>query len=211
MYLFTRDVLVTGDPRKVMPIAVAITEVVSKKAGVPVSLWAGVLGAPMGTLSYSTFIQSMAELDAIESTLMADEEYLDRVNEAMQYVVGSPQDRLLEILHTAGGEYRRAEVGAVVQVTTAQCANARFGAALGWSIEAADLVAEITGLPTMFGRGVADQFGAVAWIGAAPNMAGIDAANEALAKDARYLTKLDSMGDVFLPGSGAVRFSRRIA
>ena len=211
MYLFTRDVLLSGDVRKVMPMAVSMGQLVTKKTEVPVSVWVSVLGAPVGTVSYSAFFQSMAELDAVNTTLLADEEYLERLNDAMQYVVGAPEDRLLEILHNAGGEYRRAEVGAAVQVTTAQVSNARFGAALAWSMEAADLVAEITGMPAIFGRGVADQFGTVAWLGAAPNMAGIDTANEALAKDARYLAKLDSMGDVFLPGSGRVRFARRIA
>jgi hypothetical protein len=211
MYLFTRDVLLAGDVRKTLPLAVGMAELVTRTTEVPVSLWVSVLGAPVGTVSYSAFFQSMSEMDAATTALMADEEYLQRLDEATQHVVGAPEDRLLEILHNAGGEYRRAEAGSVVQVTTAQVSNARFGPALTWSTEAADLVAEITGTPVILGRGVADQFGTLAWISSAPNMAGIDSANEALAKDPRYLTKLDTMGDSFIPGSGRVRFSRRIA
>jgi hypothetical protein len=90
-------------------------------------------------------------------------------------------------------------------------ANARFGGAIKWCVEMADLVAEITGYPGMFGRDVAGEFGTVAWIGTVPDAATFDTANESLAKDPRYLAKLDEMGDLFLPGSGQTSILRRIA
>jgi hypothetical protein len=51
----------------------------------------------------------------------------------------------------------------------------------------------------------------VGWITAVADMAAVDAANEALNKDPRYLAKLDEMSDVFLPGSGQTSLLRRIA
>jgi hypothetical protein len=63
----------------------------------------------------------------------------------------------------------------------------------------------------MFGRELAGDFGTVVWIATMPDMASLDTANEALAKDPRYLAKLDEMGDIFLPGSGATSIRRRIA
>jgi hypothetical protein len=165
----------------------------------------------VGTLAYTTLLQSLAELDAADSCLLADEEYLSLVAEFQPFVAGPPVDRALEVLHNAGGEYRRADVGAVANVVMAQVANARFGAAIKWSVEMADLVADITGHPGMFGRELAGDFGTVVWIATMPDMASLDTANEALAKDPRYLAKLDEMGDIFLPGSGATSIRRRIA
>lgn len=211
MYLFARNVLITGDPRKALPVAVGMGELVTKKTQLQVSLWTTVFGAPLGTLGYTTLVPSLAELDAADSALMADEEYLDRLHEAQEFVAEPPVDQVVEILHNSGGEYRRADVGAVANVVTAQVANARYGAAIKWSFEMADLAAEITGTPGMFGRSVAGEFGTVAWVSTVPNMAALDRVNEALGEDPRYIAKLDEMGDIFLPGSGRTSITRRIA
>jgi len=211
MYLYSRTVQLTGDPRKSIPIAMGMAELVNKKSDLQVSLWRTVLGAPVGTMGYSAFVQSHAELDAAVSSLLADQEYLERVAEIQQYIAAPPEDQLVEILHNAGREYRRAEVGGIVNLVTAQVANARFGAAMKWSIEMAELVAEITGNPNIFGRSVAGAFGTVGWITAVADMAAVDAANEALNKDPRYLAKLDEMSDVFVPGSGHTSLLRRMA
>jgi hypothetical protein len=211
MYLYSRTVQLTGDPRKSIPFAIDLADFANKKSDLQVSLWRTVLGAPIGTLGYSAFVQSQAQLDAVTSSLLADPEYLERAAEAQQHFAGPPQDQLVEILHNAGQEYRRAEVGWIVNVVAAQVANARFGAAMKWSIEIADLGAEITGNPTIFGRSVAGPFGTVGWITAFRDMAAVDAANEALNKDPRYLAKLDDMSDVFLPGSGHTSILSRIA
>jgi hypothetical protein len=188
-----------------------MAELVSRKTQLPVSLWATRLGAPVGTLTYTTMLQSLAELDAADSSLLADEEYLNYVAEFQPFVAGPPVDRAVEVVHSAGGEYRRADVGAVGNVVTAQVANARFGAAIKWSIEVADLVAEVTGHPGVLGRDVAGDFGTVVWIATMPDVGTLDTANEALGKDPRYLAKLDEMGDIFLPGSGHTSILRRIA
>ena len=211
MYIFSRNVVVTGDPRKSRPLAMAMAELVSRKTQLQVSVWTTRFGAPVGTLSYTTLLQSLAELDATDSRLSADDEYLSLVAEFQPFVAGPPVDRAVEVLHNAGGEYRRADVGGVAHLVTAKVANARFGAAVKWSVEMADLVAEITGHPGMFGRDVAGDFGSVAWIATMPDVATFDTANEALAKDPRYLAKLDDMGDIFLPGSGAISILRRVA
>ena len=211
MYLFSRIVTYAGDPRTVRPQAVGLAQYVTEKTELQISLWSALGGQPLGTMAYTSFVQSRAELDAALSSLANDSEYLDRVTESRKHAVAPPQDQLLEILHSAGGEYRRAGVGHVATVITAQVANARFGPAVKWGIEMADLASEITGVAGIFGRGVVGPFGTVSWISAVPDMAAVDAANEALAKDPRYLAKLDDMADVFLPGSGNQTLTRRLA
>jgi hypothetical protein len=203
--------LVRADPRKTRPAAEGMAELLTKKTQLQWSLWATMGGAPLGTLAFTTLVQSLAELDAGTSPLALDEEYLNRLDEWRTLVAEPPVDRVVEILHNSGGEYRRGGLGAVGIVVTMQVANARFGAATKWSIEMADLVSEITGHPSMLGRGVVGEFGTLAHLGTVPDVAGLDAAYEALGKDHRYLTKLDEMGDMFLPGSGRVTHLRRVA
>lgn len=211
MYLFSRTLQVNGDLREVMPRAIAMRELVTQKTGLQVSLWTAVLGQPVGTLGYTTFVQSLAELDAAQSVLIGDAEYLERLADTNAFVVGAPQDSMIEILHNAGGEYRRADVGAVASLITAQVANARFGAGIQWGIEMAELAAGITHRALFLGRYAGGAFGQLAWISSSPDMATFESENEALGKDARYLTQLDSMGDVFVQGSGHISLLKRIA
>ena len=72
----------------------------------------GAVGTPTGTLIFSAFYENMADFATASETLMADEQYLDGVTEARQYLVGPPEDRHIEIVHTAGGEYRRRDSAA---------------------------------------------------------------------------------------------------
>ena len=211
MYVSARIVPTSGDPRKVAARAISFLEPVKRKTGLAFSLHQSILGAPLGTLVYSTLVGSLAERQAAEDVLSNDEEFLDLFVDAQQYVSGPIVDEVMEIVHAAGGEYRRAEVGSIVSVIRAQVSNARYGAAAKWGTEMADLVAEITQRPIGFCRGVAGEFGSVAWLSTEPNMATLDAANEALAKDPRYMAKLDEMVDLFLPGSGRSVISKRIA
>lgn len=212
MFLHIREVVVRGDPRRTLELAARARELVQAKSGLRLSLWAAVTGAPVGTLYYTSFVQSRAEDDAASTTLLADDEYLELLAEADQYLAAPPQDSLLEILHASGGEYRSAPVGSVATMYRAQIANARYGKASQWGVEMSELASEITGNPGLFVRGTeGGPFGAVGWLSTVADMAAADAANEALAKDSRYLAKLDEMGDLFVPGSGAGTVSKRIA
>lgn len=212
MYLFIRELALRGDPRKTMELATRARELVSRKSGLRFSLWATVTGAPVGTLYYTAFVQSRAELDAATATLLSDGDYLDLAAEAEQHLAAPPSDSLIDILHNSGGEYRPAPVGSVSTVYQAQIANARFSTAIQWGIEMSNLASEITGVPSLFGRGTeGGPFGVVGWLSTVNDMAAADAVAEALAKDMRYLAKLDSMGDLFVQGSGRGVQSKRIA
>ncbi len=211
MFLFTRTVSMTGDPRQCRAAAVATAELVGRKTGLSLSLWSVFQGDALGTLAFTTMVQSMTEFYATTSSLLDDDEYLARLGEMRPLAAGPPVDQALEILHTSGGDYRRAGTGAVASVITAEIGNARFADALDWSVGMADLVADIIGRAVIFGRGVAGGFGSVGWVVTQPDMPTFEAAEEALAKDPRYMTKLDGMGDLFVPGSGRRTLSWRIA
>lgn len=211
MFLFTKIVATKGTPDRVRAMGTDMVGIVNQKSGLSVSLWTTFQGAPLGTLGFTTLVGTMSEYYAAAETLLHDDEYLDKVAEAQEYMLAPPEDRVVEILHTSGGDYRRAEVGSVASVITAQVNNARFGSALHWGVEMAETVSSITGHPLMLGRAVAGTFGTLAWVTAAPDMPTFEAAEEALGKDPAYLAKLDEMGDVFVAGSGQVTLSFRVA
>ncbi len=96
-----------------------MAKLVTEKTGKETALWLGLSGTATGTHIFSAFYENMAEFATATGMLMADEQYLDGATEARQYLAGPPEDRHVEIIHTAGGEYRRPELGGVVQLTTA--------------------------------------------------------------------------------------------
>jgi hypothetical protein len=119
MVLFTRTLTVLGNPRDTGGWARRMAKLVTEKTGKETALWAGLSGAAPGTHIFSAFYHNMADFATATVTLMADEQYLDGVSEGRQHLVGPPEDRHVEILHTAGGEYQRPGLGGVVQLTTA--------------------------------------------------------------------------------------------
>lgn len=211
MYLFSQQLQVRGDPRKTVPWAMALAALVNRKTALQGSLWVGQAGVPVGSLAFTAFVQSRTEIGAADEQLRNDDEYLDLVMEGQPHVVSAPENSLLEIVHTAGNEYRRAEVGSVVAIISAEVRPGNYMAAGQWSIEMADLVTEITGFSTLFARNVAGSFGGVEWIQAAPDSGAMEAAEESINKDGRYLAKLDQISGLFVEGSGRRVLARRIA
>ena len=188
-----------------------MAKLATDKTGQETALWVGLSGAAPGTFIFSAFYQNMAEFATAAETLMADDQYLDGVTEARQHLVGPPEDRHVEIIHTAGGEYRRPGLGGVVQLTTATAALGKLTAAAGWGVQITELVSEIIGEPVFFGHSLAGPFGELAWIGASADASAWDRAQEALNKDPRYLASVDEGTPNFEGGSGRVILGRRVA
>ena len=211
MILFTRTLTVRGNPRETGGWAGRMAKLVTEKTGKETALWAGLSGTRTGTLIFSAFYENMADFATATETLMADEQYLDGVTEAHQHLVGPPEDRHVEIVHTAGGEYRRPGLGGVVQLTTATPALGKLAAAIGWGVQITELVSEIIGEPVFFGHSLAGPFGELAWIGASADASAWDRAQAAVTNDPRYLATVDEGTPNFEGGSGRVILGRRVA
>ena len=211
MFLFSRQIQTRGDVRKVAPWATQMCEIVNRKSELDVSLWATVYGAPLGTIAFTTLVQSQTSLEAGSASLVVDDEYLDHAVAGEDFIIGTAEDHLVEILHTSGGEYRRADVGSVATVTTALVTAGKYAEAGAWAIEVADLGSEITDVPSIVGNDTAGQFGTLAWISTVPDMASADQGNEQLNKDPRFMQKLGEISGLFVEGSGNRVISRRLA
>jgi hypothetical protein len=208
MLLFSRVVTPTGSPRKVMPWVVDITAYVNANSPLEVTCWAGTFGYPIGTVAWSTFVDSQATLAAATSTLLSQDGYFDRLDAAAEFVTTPGQDLLREVVY--GSPADPPPVGAVAQITTATALVDRLADAVGWAVEIAQHLEGVIGSPIGVLTDVYGTIGSINWIGVVPDAAASDASRAKVAADTSYLGRLVATKDLFIPGSGHVGQVTRI-
>lgn len=152
-----------GNPRETMAYATEMCELVNERSTFDVSLWQVLFGAPIGTVSFSMLVESRAAFVAGQATLLGDDEYLDAIERGKDLIAQPGEDRLVSMLHHAGGELRRADVGACANITTALAEVDRIADTLTWSVGMADLAAAISGYPVHLGTLEHGPFGELQW------------------------------------------------
>ena len=200
MDLFSRRVLMTGSPADYTAWAVDMCGYVNQKVDNPVSLWSVGFGAPVGAMVYSTWVDGLANVQANFAALAEDAAYMKKIADAQSMAGGPSEDNLAQVIHGERGE--PAPVGSVATITTAVIANGAYATAIGWGVEMAQLGEKITGLPSVFLMNRYGTFGEVMWIFVTPDAASSDEAGNAVNADADYMSKLEAVGDLFVPGSG---------
>ena len=209
MYLFVRTS--TCRPERMADataFAVDITTRASSLTGLDLAAWQVTFGAPAGTFSWTTTVESHAELGEATEKLAVDVGYLDSVQEAGELFAGPPEDSLIEIVATVG---EGGHQGKVADVITARCAPGKISEAMTWGVEMMEYVGNVTGLDGLFTRSLYGPWAAVGWITLAETFEEIDAGTAALNAATDYVPKIDAAGDLFLVDSGQARLSRRIA
>lgn len=209
MHLFSRRVQFVGPASDVDAHARGLRDYVANKAGEDVGLWAGWFGVPVGTFVYTVGLDGLSGVGALFSKFAGDATYEQMVAKGEHWVTGPVEDALSEPLH--GGTGEPAPVGSVATVTSAVITGGRYAAAVTWGIDVSQHVEKVTGSPVMFGMDMFGTFGAVSWIGIAPDLVAADEANAKLNADATYLAKLGEIGDLFVHGSGRRALFGRIA
>ncbi|HEY5274450.1 MAG TPA: hypothetical protein VIJ34_14640 [Acidimicrobiales bacterium] len=86
MILFTRTLAVLGNPRDTGGWVRKMATLVTERTGKETAAWAGLSGTAAGTIIFSAFYQNIADFATATETLMADEQHLDGVAEARQYL-----------------------------------------------------------------------------------------------------------------------------
>jgi len=209
MRLFTRTVHLAGPALEVAAYASEMRSYVSEKTGIEVSLWNVQFGAPLGTMVYSARVDGLAQLATINETLLADGKYHEMLGKGADLVAGPTEDALGEPLH--GGTGDAPPVGTVITATRAVIAGGKYAEAIAWGIDIAIHGEKVTGYPVSFFMDSFGTFGAVSWVGGAPDAATADASTAALNADESYVEKLGVVGDLFVPASGLRQLATRIA
>jgi hypothetical protein len=193
-----------------MAWAAEINAYVSKKSGRPIALWSVGFGQPVGTVVWTLRVDSHADFQAAFAGLAEDDGYHALIEKGAAFVTSPMVDTLREFVHdapTPGGR----PVGAVAVLTTATMSADRGADAVAWSVELASYVTSLTGDATMFLLDSYGTFGQAAWLGAAADMAAVDAGSAKLQTDPGYLKRLAASGGLFIPGSGHRSLVTRVA
>lgn len=195
---------------EIMEWATGITKHVSDLIGSEVACWSAGFGAPMGTMGWSLPVDGLTEVAANNEKMMGDSTYHEMAAAGRELSQpGSFTDSLMSLAH---GELNddRPPIGAVATITTATM-SAPYAEVVGWGVEVAQMVEEITGTPVLFGTSMFGSFTDVGWIGVNGNAAAADAGNAKLTSNADYIKKLGEATDLFVSGSGNRTFMTRVA
>jgi hypothetical protein len=210
MLLFSRTLTLGGNPRSSMAWASEMTAYVNANSDLEVALWMYNFGEPLGTVAWTSIVDSQAALTAGTAGLLANDGYYDMIEKGEAFATTPGIDRLRDIVSfdASGGP---TAVGSVSTVTTATAMVDHMADALGWSVEMAQFAAQTTGVPVAVATSVFGQMGEVAWISVQPDQASADAANAKLSASAEYLERLTKTTELIIPGSGHVSHLTRIA
>lgn len=209
MLLFSRVITPSASPRKVMPWVADITQYVNEHSALDVTCWAGVFGYPIGTVAWSSMVESQEALAAATSSLIADSGYLDRIDAAADFVTTPGQDFLREVVYGTPAE--PPAVGSIGTITTATALVDRLADAVGWGVEIAQFLEGVIGSPIAVLTDVFGTMGTITWIGVQPDVAALDASRAKIAAEPSYLGRLAATKDLFIPGSGHIGQVMRIA
>ncbi len=209
MHISARTGVINNNQVAATAFAVEVAEMVEATTGHTINLWSGIYGMPLGTLTWSTQVESFAETSVMETKLMENADYVAKVTEAGQnglFIPGSFENHIARIVHAAG------EPGATEYVSTisATAVTGKMHEALAFATSISDYAAAATGGANMVGVLNYGTPGLITWFAGYPGPEAVEAAQDALAGDAGYQAKIAESADLFLAGSAQTTLARRI-
>lgn len=192
-----------------MPWAADITAYVNSHSSLDVSLWASNFGYPLGTMAWTSMVESQSQLAAGTASLLADPGYLDLIEGAADLVTTPGQDQLAELIY--GTPTEPGGIGAIAQVTTATAIVDQMASAIGFAVDIAQHIEGVTGTPIFVLTSLYGGMGGVSWISVQPDMEAVDMARAKMQTDSSYLDRVTKTKGLFIPGSGHVSQAVRVA
>jgi hypothetical protein len=209
-YLLTRrSRLAPGNVMDAMAWSVKITEKVNAISEVPVSLWTTVFSPKLGVLSWTTVVDDLSQLEALDAKLMADGGYIALVEEGARFTSDDGiDDAVVHLVHAdadgaGGGQY-----ATVVQAVVTPGSFVK-GVELG--VQIAQEAKKITGRPTSFGTSLTGPYGEVGWIALYDSVDQLQAASLALNTNLDFGQLLDKEASkAYLAGASSQTAWRRV-
>ena len=197
MYIFSRTgTIVPGHFVEGTTFAIEVAAQVKAITGVNVNVYRLGYGQPLGTVVWTSRVESQAELADIEAKLYADAGYVETVDRNGHLFTGGGTDGLSNVVSST-----IAAPKPIVAVTQAVIANGKFAKAMELGVKLQVHIAKITGLSTAFATDTYGAYGGVRWLTAADAMTEIDHADQVIATDAEFHALLEQAGDVYQPGA----------
>ncbi|MEO6629999.1 MAG: hypothetical protein ABIP03_15690 [Aquihabitans sp.] len=189
MYLFTRSTRIApGHTRAAMTWATEITERATESTDLHMSLHAQVFSPETGTVTWSTFVDDLNQLEAAEDKLMVDDQFQSLVDRGVEYTPHGVQDGLLQLVH---GEPDTSRTIDYVVVNRSVCAPGAMAKGLELGVAIAQKATELSGHTTMFGMDTTGAFGGVGWMTGYANLADLQAAEAKVFSDADFIALVD--------------------
>lgn len=193
MYLMTRRTRLSS--AEGLEWAVSILGRAKEVTGNEIQLWGTVYSAGFGTVSWTSWWADLGSMETAFAALEADEAYRAAAAEGRAFTNGVLDDGLLE---TVAGEPDPESQASYVGAVEAVCAAGNIVRAMTAGVEIAQKAEAITGIPTMFLRGLTGPYGAIGWLTPYVDLNEMGVAQDKLAADPSWLTLIDSTQGCFV-------------
>jgi hypothetical protein len=209
MYLFTRSgQFRPGSMRAAAAFATTVTEKVRQESDLDVHAWLTTMSMETGTCTWAAWVSSLEELEAADDKLAVSDQFNDVVEQGASLFAGPVVDRLASVVH--GEPDPDAPIPAYVAVARAVAANGHVADSITAGIEIAEAATRIGGARTTFMVDATGPFGGCRWVTGYPDIAALQAGEEALAADPSWAALVDRVGTRYAPGASQ-SIHRRIA
>jgi len=209
-YLFTRRArLAPGNYMDAVAWSTKITEKVNEISEVPVSLWSTVFSPKLGSLSWTTVVDDLNQLEALDAKLLADGGYVSLVEEGARFTSDDGvDDAVVQLIHADSDAGADAQYANVVQ---AVITPGSFVRAVEVGVQIAQEAKKITGRPTSFGASLTGTYGEVGWIVLYDSVDQLQASAEALNSNVEFAQLLDKEASkAYLAGASSQTAWRRV-
>ncbi len=209
MYVRNRIVTLEASPSTWVPWAIEVTSTVNAITGMGTSCWMARYGAPLGSFAFTTRAEAEADLEVGLHKVAVDGGYQALADQAVA-MHAAVEDSLWTAVY--GGSHRSpSRIGAVGLMTTATALVDRYPDAVRWGVEMGQLVESITQRPMAVLTSIYGPMGSLAWIAVSPDLDGHEADRDRLMGNGEYHAKMREAKDLFLPGTGHVVRSVKLA
>jgi hypothetical protein len=204
MYLFSRTArLQAGRTRESMAWAVAITEKVNQITSLDIGLWTTVLSPGVGTLSWSTVVENLTQLEDAEAKLMVDDGYLDLLDQGAQFSSADAVDDIVGQI--VSGELDPSRQPTHAAVVEAELMPGGFAKGIEVGIEIADRATKLSGLQTVFMIASTGTYGGVAWLTTASSLDELERGELATNGDPEFIHYIDEVASKVYQAQGTMQ------
>jgi hypothetical protein len=171
-----------------------------------ISVWTTVMSTDAGVISWATMVEHLTDLEVAMDKLAADGSFNDFIEQNDGLFVGSLTDTLAQVV--SGAPDPAAAPPAYATIVQATCANGHLAAGMTGGVEIAETATRIGGIPTMFLVAATGEYGGVAWITGAPDLATMEVAEAKVNNDAGFVALVDRVSPAYLPHASNVIYRR---
>jgi hypothetical protein len=207
MLLFTRTMHTDASPREALAYVARAVEFVNANSTTEFTGWMTVFGAPAGTYTLSTWVESraqyaaqMAHLQTLPGfwDLMDSAPRMSRLDMVRMVVYGTPPTSAPPL-------------GTLVSTTVAATVVDRHNEAIEWAVEISQHVESLTGHPVGLMADLYGAMGTMTWMGANTDAAELDDAAAKIAADPGYTALLEKSRGLVIPGHSMQTLATRVA